>query len=109
MTKGYCYRAHLLALLLLVLRSTAYGQSEDAVTIELRLNTEYEQKPLACPRQNLPPLEGQIDPIEGETEIVPGVRYVAAPGHVAVTSAGEQLLHLIDAVLHPIHLKHPDW
>ena len=70
---------------------------------------------LACPRENLPPIEKQLDLIEGETEIVPGVRYVAAPGHtpghmaVTVSSEGTQLVHLADAVVHPIHLEHPEW
>lgn len=70
---------------------------------------------LACPRKYLPPVEGQLDLIEGETEIVPGIRYIAAQGHtpghmaVAVTSAGEQVLHLVDTVIHPIHLEHPEW
>jgi glyoxylase-like metal-dependent hydrolase (beta-lactamase superfamily II) len=33
------------------------------------------------------------------------------PGHMAlsITSEGEQLLHLVDTVIHPIHLEHPDW
>jgi len=33
------------------------------------------------------------------------------PGHMALTtsSGGEQLLYISDAVLHPIHLEHPEW
>ena len=64
---------------------------------------------------NLPPLEDRLHLIEADTEILPGIRAVAAPGHtpghlaLSVTSEEEQLLVLGDAVTHPIHLEHPDW
>ncbi len=51
----------------------------------------------------------------GETEIVPGVRSIPAPGHrlghmaVEFISRGKTLLHLADTVLHPIVVEHPDW
>ncbi len=63
----------------------------------------------------LPPLEKQIELLERETEIVPGVRAIPAPGHtpghvvIAVTSGREGLLDLADAVLHPLHLEQPSW
>ena len=64
---------------------------------------------------NLPPLEDRLHLVEADTEILPGIRAVAAPGHtpghlaLSVTSEEEQLLVLGDAVTHPIHLEHPDW
>ncbi len=66
-------------------------------------------------RQNLPPLQAQLDLVDRETEIVPGVFAVGAPGHtpghmaVAVSSGNDQLLYISDTVLHPIHLEYPDW
>lgn len=48
-------------------------------------------------------------------EVVPGVYAVPAPGHtpghiaVVISSAKAQLLHIADAVLHPLHLEHPAW
>jgi glyoxylase-like metal-dependent hydrolase (beta-lactamase superfamily II) len=63
----------------------------------------------------LPPLEKQMELLERETEIVPGVRAIPAPGHtpghvvITVTSGGECLLDLGDAVLHPVHLEQPSW
>lgn len=60
-------------------------------------------------------LRGQLELIDSEMEIVPGIHAVAAPGHtpghmaVAIESEGEQLLHLVDAVGHPIHLEQPHW
>ena len=63
----------------------------------------------------LPPLEKQIELLERETDIVPGVRAIPAPGHtlghvvIAITSGREGLLDLADAVLHPVHLEQPSW
>jgi len=66
-------------------------------------------------RENLPPLQGKIDLLDRETEIVPGIRAIAAPGHtpghmaLEISSGGEQLLCISDAALHPIHLEQPEW
>jgi glyoxylase-like metal-dependent hydrolase (beta-lactamase superfamily II) len=66
-------------------------------------------------RRALPPIKPQIDLLERETEIVPGVHAVSAPGHtpghmaLIISSGRSQLLVLADAVLHPMHLEHPDW
>ncbi len=57
----------------------------------------------------------QLELIEREALIVPGVQAIAAPGHsaghmaLAIASQGEHLLYLADAVLHPAHLEHPHW
>jgi glyoxylase-like metal-dependent hydrolase (beta-lactamase superfamily II) len=66
-------------------------------------------------RRNLVPIEDRVDLLEGDEEIAPGVHIVSAPGHtpghiaVLVESAGEELLYVSDAALHPIHLEHPEW
>jgi glyoxylase-like metal-dependent hydrolase (beta-lactamase superfamily II) len=60
-------------------------------------------------------LRHQIEPVEGEMEIVPGVCVIPAPGHtpghlaLRLDSGGEQLLNLGDAAVHPLHLEHPEW
>ncbi len=65
-------------------------------------------------RTNLDPLRDRITFVDKEGEIVPGLSAVATPGHtpghmaVALTSDGEQCIHVSDAVLHPIHLEHPE-
>jgi glyoxylase-like metal-dependent hydrolase (beta-lactamase superfamily II) len=52
---------------------------------------------------------------DGETEILPGVYGVKAPGHtpghmvVYFKSEGVKLVYIGDTVLYPIHLQHPDW
>jgi glyoxylase-like metal-dependent hydrolase (beta-lactamase superfamily II) len=65
--------------------------------------------------KNLPPIRGRLELLDRETEIVPGIRAISAPGHtpghmaLAISSGGRQLLCLSDAFLHPIHVGHPDW
>ena len=66
-------------------------------------------------RRCLGPLRHQIEPIDRETEVVPGVRALSAPGHtpghlaVLIASEGEHLLNLGDAAVHPLHLEQPGW
>jgi glyoxylase-like metal-dependent hydrolase (beta-lactamase superfamily II) len=66
-------------------------------------------------RRNLPPIRDRVDLVDHETEILPGIRVVAAPGHtpghiaVAISSEGQQLLCIADTVLHPVHLEQPEW
>ena len=82
---------------------------------EQRLDEHVREILLKFARENLPPIQGQVDLFDRETEIVPGIRAVAAPGHtpghmaLEISSEGEQLLCISDAVLHPIHLEHPEW
>jgi glyoxylase-like metal-dependent hydrolase (beta-lactamase superfamily II) len=65
--------------------------------------------------RKLSAIEGQLDLIDSEMEIVPGVHAISAPGHtpghiaLAIVSEGEQLLDLVDVVGHPIHLEQPHW
>jgi glyoxylase-like metal-dependent hydrolase (beta-lactamase superfamily II) len=63
----------------------------------------------------LPPIKDQVAFVEPDTEIVPGITAIAAPGHtpgqlvLVIASANEQLLAISDAVLHPVHIEQPDW
>src|SRR5271157_5793859 len=69
----------------------------------------------ATARHCLAALHFQIEPIDRETEIAPGVRAIPAPGHtpghlaLLIASGGEQLLNLGDAAVHPLHLEEPRW
>jgi len=66
-------------------------------------------------RRILAPLRFQVDMVEGETELIPGVRTIPAPGHtpghlaLLISSEGQHLLNLGDAAVHPLHLERPDW
>jgi len=66
-------------------------------------------------RRNLPPIIDQLHLVDSETEIVPDILAVEAlghtPGHMAlsVSSEGEYLLCIADAVMHPLHVEQPSW
>jgi len=82
---------------------------------EAKLDEHVREVLLKFARKNLPPIQGQLELVDHETEIVSGIRALAAPGHtpghmaLAISSGGEQLLCVSDAVLHPIHLEQPEW
>lgn len=65
--------------------------------------------------KNLLPIQDYFHLLKEDTEIVPGIRTLFAPGHtpgnmaVAVESDGKQLMYLGDVILHPLHLEQPDW
>ena len=69
----------------------------------------------ATARRCLAALRYNIESVEHEMEIAPGVRVIPAaghtPGHLAIliASGGQQLLNLGDAAVHPAHLEEPDW
>lgn len=64
---------------------------------------------------NLPPIKDQLHLVDHEIEIVPGILALAGHGHtsghmaLSISSMGKHLLCVSDAVLHPIHLEHPEW
>jgi len=82
---------------------------------ELKVDEHIKELLITFARKNLQPIQDQLDLVDRETEIVPGIRAVAAPGHtpghmaVAIASDSEQLLYISDAVLLPIHVEQPDW
>jgi len=82
---------------------------------EAKLDEHVREVLLRFARKNLPPVQGQLELVDLETEIVSGICALAAPGHtpghmaLAISSRGEQLLCISDVVLHPIHLEQPEW
>ena len=70
---------------------------------------------LSSAEKNLLPLKQHIQLLDGEKEIAPGVLAIPAPGHtpghmaLVISSGREQLLHIVDAVMQPLHLKYPAW
>lgn len=63
----------------------------------------------------LPLIQPNIQLLDDESEIVPGIYPVKAhghtPGHLAVriSSAGETLLYMGDAFINPLHMEYPHW
>lgn len=70
------------------------------------LKTEYD---------NLPAIRNQADLVEGEIDILPGVRIIPAPGHtpgqiaVLISSRDRNLLYISDALFHPVQVEYPEW
>jgi glyoxylase-like metal-dependent hydrolase (beta-lactamase superfamily II) len=89
-----------------------FWNSEQA---EQKLDEHIREILFTCARKNLQPIQSQVRLIDHETEIVPGISAIPAPGHtpghmaLAVTSGSERLLCTSDAFLHPIHVEYPNW
>jgi glyoxylase-like metal-dependent hydrolase (beta-lactamase superfamily II) len=66
-------------------------------------------------KRNLAAIAERLTLAVGETETVPGMTLVPAPGHtpghalVRISSGGQELLCIGDLVLHPIHVAEPGW
>ena len=89
--------------------------TSDPDLAQLKVGEDLKQLMLALARKNLPPIQGQLYLVDRETEILPGIHAISAPGHtpghmaLTISSGSEQLLYISDAVLYPIHLEQPDW
>ena len=67
--------------------------------------------------RHLGPVEraGQLEPVDGDREVVPGVTLIHAPGEsaghaiVRVASGGERFYFLGDLFHHPCEVEHLDW
>jgi glyoxylase-like metal-dependent hydrolase (beta-lactamase superfamily II) len=63
-------------------------------------------------RQALLPIEDRFTLVDGEREIVPGIRCRPTPGHSPghmVVYIGEQVVYTGDVLLSPPNVEHPDW
>jgi glyoxylase-like metal-dependent hydrolase (beta-lactamase superfamily II) len=69
---------------------------------------------LTMARKNLIPLKDRINLIDDDTEILPGVKYINAPGHspdhgvLVISSGGSKLLYAADLFHHLIQMACPD-
>lgn len=67
--------------------------------------------------ENFEPLEaaGLLELVEGETEIIPGVRFWPTPGHtadhasIALSSRGQTAIYTGDLVQHAVQVERPAW
>jgi glyoxylase-like metal-dependent hydrolase (beta-lactamase superfamily II) len=66
-------------------------------------------------REQLSPIKDRMHFLENESEILPGVSIIEAPGHtpghivVSFFSNNKHLYYTADTVLYPLHLEYPDW
>jgi glyoxylase-like metal-dependent hydrolase (beta-lactamase superfamily II) len=82
---------------------------------KLPVGEELQQFILMFAQKNLPPIKDQLFLVDGESEILPGITTIAAPGHtpghmaLSISSGNQKLVYISDALLHPIHLERPEW
>lgn len=82
---------------------------------ELPLEEDFRQAIISIARDNLHAIEGQLELIDSEREIVPGIMAVLTPGHTpghmmpVISSLEEELFCISDALVHPIHIVKPQW
>lgn len=80
-----------------------------------KMLTTAQQNLLMIRKQNLLMIREQIEIVDYETEILPGIKTISAPGHtpghmaLIISSADEQLLCTFDIVHYPFQLARPDW
>jgi glyoxylase-like metal-dependent hydrolase (beta-lactamase superfamily II) len=73
------------------------------------------ENPDEAAKRNLLPLRDKIDVVTTESEILPGVCLIPAPGHtlghtaVLFQSQGEGLVHVVDAMHQPVQIENPHW
>jgi glyoxylase-like metal-dependent hydrolase (beta-lactamase superfamily II) len=80
----------------------------------LRLPAEVKSTLGRSARRAMDALRFQIETVDGEREVLPGVYAIPAPGHtpghlaLLIASGGDRLLHIGDAAVHPLHLEYPE-
>jgi glyoxylase-like metal-dependent hydrolase (beta-lactamase superfamily II) len=73
------------------------------------------QHAVAGAEKNLPLIADNINLIEEEGEILPGIQIIHIPGHtvgmmaIEIVSNGEKLLICADFCLRPFQIEHPEW
>jgi glyoxylase-like metal-dependent hydrolase (beta-lactamase superfamily II) len=81
---------------------------------ELPVDESFKKGMLASAQKNLPGVQAQLDLVDPDTQIVPGIMAIAAFGHspgqmgLDISSAGHRLLFVADAIVHPLHLEYPE-
>jgi glyoxylase-like metal-dependent hydrolase (beta-lactamase superfamily II) len=81
---------------------------------ELPVDESFKKSMLASTQKNLPGIQAQLDLVDPDTEIVPGIVAIGAFGHspgqmgLEISSADDQLLFVADAIVLPLHLEYPE-
>ena len=76
---------------------------------------DWPQEMVAFVRRTMSRMEHRLQLVEAEEEFLPGMRILPAVGHrhdhvvVEISSGDKRLLHLADAVIHPLFIAEPDW
>ncbi|MBM4028628.1 MAG: MBL fold metallo-hydrolase [Planctomycetes bacterium] len=92
-----------------------YWMSVDPAVVGARALREHLEQLIAIARKALHAIAERVTLVEGDEEVMSGIRFERAlghtPGHLMVTiAAGGQTIHNIsDVVVHPLFLEHPEW
>jgi glyoxylase-like metal-dependent hydrolase (beta-lactamase superfamily II) len=92
-----------------------YWMSADPSAVEAEALREILKHLIEAARAAFNAIEGRMTMVQGDEEVVPGVRFEAThghtPGHVMVSiAAGDQKVYnLSDVVVHPLFVEHPEW
>jgi glyoxylase-like metal-dependent hydrolase (beta-lactamase superfamily II) len=79
----------------------------------MRVPDEIKASTVGTARRSLEAIRFQIETVDGEREVVPGVWVLPAPGHtpghqaLLISDSGQHLLNVGDAAVHPLHLQDP--
>ena len=98
-----------------VSRTEAEFWLNDPDLSSLKVPAHIKEAMITFAEQQVQPLGDRLTRIDDETELVPGIRTIPAPGHtpghvaVEVSSGEETLLYLVDLVFQPIHVERPEW
>jgi len=82
--------------------------------VELQVDEGFKEGMKSSARKNLLAIQGQLDLLERESQILPGLSAIHAFGHspgqmaLEISSAGERLLFVADALILPLNLQFPE-
>jgi glyoxylase-like metal-dependent hydrolase (beta-lactamase superfamily II) len=81
---------------------------------ELPVDENFKKGMLTSAQKNLAGVQRQLDLVDPDTGIVPGITAIAAFGHtpgqmaLEISSADQRLLFVADAIVLPLHLEYPE-
>jgi glyoxylase-like metal-dependent hydrolase (beta-lactamase superfamily II) len=81
---------------------------------ELPVDEEFRKMMRGSAEKNLAGIQTKLELVDPETEIAPGIAAIEAFGHspgqigLEISSGGERLLFVADAIVLPLHLKYPE-
>ncbi len=90
------------------------GEAERALE-KTGLDRNFKEMLLHIAEMNLLAVREQLDFVQNEAEIVPGIKALLIPGHTPgqmvplVASKNEKIYSILDAFIHPIHIERPQW
>ena len=92
-----------------------YWMSADPSVVGAEALREHLEQLIATARRALHAIAERVTLVEGDEEVMPGIRFEPTlghtPGHLMVTIAagGQTVYNISDVVVHPLFIEHPEW